>query len=362
MARPARSRKLTQRNLAAGSKSIVLVAENEPQETKLIRPRSQGGDGLDGLWNDDFHHTAIVALTGRAEAYYTDYRGTPQEFISAAKYGYLYQGQPYMWQEAPRGTPAFGAPPEAFVCFIENHDQVANTATGERLRFQTSPGRYRALTALLLLGPWTPMLFQGEEFGSSKRFAYFTDVGDGKLQRTIRNGRFEFLTQFPSIANEETQKLLPDPFDPKLVESYHLDFSERETNSEIYELHCDLIRLRRDDSRFREQIPGSVDGAVLGPASFVLRFFARNSGDRLLVVNLGRQLKLEPAPEPLLAPLSGFEWERVWSSELPKYGGPGEVTVVTQDNWILPAEATVALRLVPETAPRKKPERRRLNG
>ena len=347
---------------AAGEKSIILVAENEPQETKLIRPRSEGGDGLDGLWNDDFHHTALVALTGRAEAYYTDYYGSPQEFISAAKYGYLYQGQPYLWQEAPRGTPAFGLPPEGFVCFIENHDQISNTATGERLRFQTSPGRYRAMTALLLLGPWTPMLFQGEEFGSSSSFAYFTDVGDDPLREAIRKGRFEFLSQFPSIAHEETQKRLPDPFDPEMVARCRLDFGEREKNREFYELHVDLIRLRREDSRFREQMPGGVDGAVLGSESFVLRFFGKNNNDRLLVVNFGRQQSLQPSPEPLLAPPLGFEWERVWSSELPKYGGPGEVAVVTQEIWILPAEATVALRLVPEKTPRKKPKRRRING
>src|SRR5437660_5864801 len=105
---------------AAGKRSILLVAENERQETKLIQPRSQGGDDLDGLLNDDFHHSAVVALTGLRDAYYTDYLGSPQEFISAAKYGYLFQGQPYSWQEAPRGTPTFGAPSEAFVAFIEN--------------------------------------------------------------------------------------------------------------------------------------------------------------------------------------------------------------------------------------------------
>src|SRR5213078_2868822 len=119
--------------------------------------------------------TAIVALTGRNEAYYSDYCGTPQEFISAAKYGYLFQGQPYLWQEAPRGTPTSKAPPEAFVAFMENHDQISNTARGTRLRFQTSPGKYRAMTALLLLGPWTPLLFQGQEFGASTPFMFFTD-------------------------------------------------------------------------------------------------------------------------------------------------------------------------------------------
>src|SRR5205807_6977112 len=159
----------------AGKRSIILVAENERQETKLIQPRSQGGDDLDGLLNDDLHHSAVVALTRLRDAYYTDYLGSPQEFISAAKYGYLFQGQPYSWQEAPRGTPTFGAPPEAFVAFIENHNQVSNTAAGQRLRFETSPGRYRAMTALLLLGPWTPLLFQGQEFGASTPFIFFTD-------------------------------------------------------------------------------------------------------------------------------------------------------------------------------------------
>jgi maltooligosyltrehalose trehalohydrolase len=346
---------------AAGERSLIMVAENEPQQTKLIKPRSAGGDGLDGLWNDDFHHAAIVALTGRNEAYCTDYRGSPQEFISAAKYGYLYQGQPYSWQEAPRGTPTFGAPPEAFVSFIENHDQVANTATGDRLRFQTSPGRYRAMTALLLLGPWTPLLFQGEEFGASSPFIFFTDVGDSDMRTAIQKGRFEFLAQFPSLADEETQKKLPAPADPTVFARCKLDFSEREKNREFYDLHIDLMKLRREDSRFREQVPGGVDGAVLGREGFVLRYFAKENDDRLLVVNLGKQQKLDPVPEPLLAPPLGFEWEVIWSSESSKYGGNGEVTVATPDGWALPGEASVALRLIPEKAPRKSPKRRR-NG
>ncbi|MFN2462228.1 MAG: malto-oligosyltrehalose trehalohydrolase, partial [Candidatus Velthaea sp.] len=86
--------------LAAAPRSIILIGEDEPQQAKLIRPRAAGGDDLDGLWNDDLHHSAIGRLTGRNEAYYTDYTGSPQEFISAAKYGFLFQGQPYIWQEA----------------------------------------------------------------------------------------------------------------------------------------------------------------------------------------------------------------------------------------------------------------------
>ncbi len=346
---------------AARTRSIILVAENERQEAKLIRPRNEGGDDLDAIWNDDFHHSAVVALTGRREAYYTDYLGSPQEFISAAKYGYLFQGQSYVWQEAPRGSPTFGAPPEAFVAFIENHDQVSNTAAGERLRFQTSPGRYRAITALLLLGPWTPLLFQGQEFGASTPFVFFTDTGDGRMREAIRKGRFEFLAQFPSLASDEVQKRLPVPSNPEVFAESKLDFSERQKNKRFYDMHIDLLRLRREDSRFREQKPGGVDGAVLGTKSFVLRYFSDgNTDDRLLVVNLGERQVLAPIPEPLLAAPLGLEWKTLWSSESTRYGGPGVVTVATQDSWILPAEAAVALRLAPEKAPRRQPKVRKL--
>ena len=92
---------------AARGRSTILVAENEPQDTRLVRPLDQGGFGLDALWNDDFHHSAMVALTGRAEAYYSETTGGPQELVSAAKYGHLFQGQYYAWQEMPRGTPTW---------------------------------------------------------------------------------------------------------------------------------------------------------------------------------------------------------------------------------------------------------------
>ncbi len=342
---------------AAGKRSIILVAENEPQTTKLVRPRSEGGDDLDGLWNDDWHHSALVTLNDRNEAYYTDYNGSPQEFISAAKYGYLYQGQPFTWQEAPRGTPAFGLDPETFVAFIENHDQVANTLTGDRVRSQTSPGKYRAMTALLLLGPWTPLLFQGQEFGATAPFVYFCDV-DEELRAAIRKGRFEFLAQFPSMAGKEAQRRLPEPSDPRIFAECKLDFKERQLNKEHYDLHKDLLKLRRRDARFSEQKRGAYDGAVLNGDSLVLRFFGPEAGDRLLIVNFGKRRQLEPAAEPLLAPPDGFQWETLWTSERVKYGGPGAVRVASDKGWLLPGEAAVALRPVRRTQPRPKPIKR----
>src|SRR6202451_2288537 len=155
---------------AAGSRSILLIGENEPQDTRLIRPIAEGGYGLDALWNDDYHHTAMVALTGKADAYYTDYRGTAQEFLSAVKHGYLYQGQWYRWQEQRRGTSTLGLPRAAMIDFIQNHDQVANSARGQRVHELTAPGMLKTLTALTLLAPGTPMLFQGQEFAASSPF------------------------------------------------------------------------------------------------------------------------------------------------------------------------------------------------
>ena len=330
---------------AAGARSIILIAENDLQEAKMVEPRSEGGDDLNGMWNDDFHHSAVVALTGRNEAYFNDYLGAPQEFISAAKYGFLYQGQALSWRKALRGTSTVGIAPEVFVCFSENHDQIANTGHGERLRFQTSPGRYRAMAAVLLLGPWTPLLFQGQEFGASSPFIFFADIGDASVRDAIRKGRAKWLASFLSLTEQQAWQTLPAPDDPDVFARCKLDFSERERNRELYDLHIDLLKLRREDSRFRQQSSGGIDGAVLGRASFVFRYFAEANDDRLLLVNFGESHSLHPASEPLLAPPIGCKWKTLWTSDSPRYGGAGSIVGATQDRWILPAESAFALRL-----------------
>jgi len=328
---------------AAGSRSIILIAENDLQESKMRRPQNEGGDGLDGMYNDDFHHSAIVALTGKNVGYFSDYAGKPQEFISAAKYGFLYQGQALSWRRVLRGSPTFGIPAEAFVCFIENHDQIANTGIGERSRLQTSPGRYRAITALLLLGPWTPLLFQGEEFGASSPFLYFADVGDASVRDGTRRGRAKLLAPFLSLTEDETSRSLPAPDDPAAFSRCKLDFSEREKNRELYNLHIDLLKLRRDDSRFRLQSSGGIDGAVLAPASFVIRYFSERNDDRLLIVNFGERHVLHPSSEPLLAPPPGCRWETIWTSDSQRYGGTDSTAVSAPGQWVLATESTVVL-------------------
>jgi maltooligosyltrehalose trehalohydrolase len=336
----------------AHGRATILIAENEPQQTKLVRPVERGGFGLDGLWNDDFHHSTIVALTGHNEAYYADYHGTPDELIAAIKYGYLYQGQRSAWEQKRRGTPGLDLPPAAFVTFVQNHDQIANSARGQRVHQLTSPGRYRAITALMLLGPGTPMLFQGQEFAASSPFLFFADHNP-KLAAQVRQGRLDFLAQFPSIkalieAGQVDGATLPDPGNLETFARCKLDLTERERHADVYALHSDLLRLRRETPVFAAQRRRGVDGAALGPEAFVLRFFgdAAADDDHLLVVNLGADLHLEIVPSPLLAPPDGGVWEACFSTEDPRYGGNGTPSLETDDGWHLPGEAAVVLRPV----------------
>ena len=328
---------------AAGDRSVVIVAENETQDTRLVRPLEEGGYGIDALWNDDFHHSAMVALTGRSEAYYSDTCGTPQELISAAKYGFLFQGQYYHWQRDVRGTPALHLPQASFVTFLQNHDQVANSAHGQRGHALTSPSRWRAMTALLLLGPGTPMLFQGQEFDASAPFIFFADF-ERELAAAVRKGRGEFLSQFPSVAPLVQDGALDDPGAETTFERCKLNLDERQTHASAYALHIDLLRLRREDATFRSQGRHGFDGAVLSASAFVLRFFTPDhEDDRVLVVNLGADLRRTSIADPLLAPAAGTEWSLRWSSEDPAYGGSGTPPIQPDSQWFFPAESAVVL-------------------
>lgn len=330
---------------AAGDRRVLLVAENEPQHAEILRPVVEGGLGFDMAWSDDFHHTALVALTGRNDAYYADYLGGAQEFVSALKRGWLYQGQKNVRQARRRGTPAFDRAPSQFVFFLQNHDQLANSMRGDRLPDQCGPGRYRAMTGLWLLAPQTPMFFQGQEFASSRPFLYFMDHVP-ELAEAVRRGHDEFLTQFDDLALPEIQARLPDPGDPATFLRCKLDHDERAGHAHDFALHRDLLRLRRD----RQGLRGPVDGAVLGPEAFAVRSFDPDGGegDRLLVVNLGRALHLDPPPEPLLAPPGGTAWAILWTSEAPEYGGTGTPPLEADDGWHLPGHAAVLLRPWPE--------------
>lgn len=324
----------------APNRRIFLIGESETQEARCVREPATGGYGLDALWNDDFHHAALVCATGRAEAYYRDYRGTAQEFVSAAKYGFLFQGQWYHWQQKRRGQPALDLPRTKFIHFLQNHDQVANSLDGRRLAALASPAMTRALTAVLLLQPSIPLLFQGQEFAASSPFVYFADHR-AELHAKVFAGRRAFLRQFRSVATPDATARLPDPADPATFARCRLDFGERERHAAVYRLHEDLLRIRREERVLTR--PARLDGAVLGPDAFVLRFFSPTGDDCLLVVNLGADLAGAATPEPLLAPPDGRGWRIRWSSEALDYGGGGTPPLETRAGWMIPGRSAVLL-------------------
>lgn len=329
---------------SAGERALLMIGENEPQDARLLRTPGRDGMGIDVLYNDDLHHEARRVLTGVGEAYYGDYRGTAQELLSAVRWGFLYQGQHYPWQKQARGRPALDVPPWQFLAFLENHDQIANSAHGERLAAIAAPGLLRALTALLLLSPATPLLFQGQERGSTRPFRFFADHAS-PLADAVRNGRREFLSQFTRYATNEVASTI-DPGSREAFRACVLERTDDERSRRWLALHRDLLALRRSDVVLARA--SRPEGAVLGAQAFLLRWLDDAGADRLLLVNLGSDLDVAGIAEPLLAPPADRVWHVLWSSEAVAYGGSG-TPPPRPDRLLVPGQS--ALLLVPGARP-----------
>lgn len=357
---------------AATGRHVFLVGESEPQDARLLRAHAKpaAGSGLTALWNDDFHHSAKVALTGRRQAYFSDYRGHVREWLAAVRSGFMFQGQRSHWQSKSRGRPTRGLPMRSFVCFLENHDQVANSLWNLRLWQQCMPAQHRAMTALLLLGPWTPMLFQGQEWNSTAPFHYFAGFS-GDLAALVRRGRAEFLSQFPGCASHP--ETLRDPSDAATFEESRLRWSERSLpeHARALRLHRDLLRLRRQDPALGSATVG-LEATALSSRCALLRYYsddtsdATEGNDRILLVNLGEDFEIDRISEPLLAPPieSGWDgWQMTWCSEDPAYGGHGCAEPCdTHGGWLIPAATTALLAPSHSLDTRAKPRKRDSRG
>ncbi|MBN3728330.1 malto-oligosyltrehalose trehalohydrolase, partial [Burkholderia sp. Ac-20379] len=198
------------RAYADGDRHIHLVLENERNSARLLADA-----GFDAQWNDDFHNSLHVLLTGERDGYYRAYADAPlQRFARTLAEGFAYQGEPSPLHDGrPRGEPSAHLPPTAFVAFLQNHDQIGNRAFGERLRALVNDDALRAATALMLLAPAVPMLFMGEETGSTQPFQFFTDY-TGELADAVREGRRREFAAFPAFADPEHRDRIPDPNDP----------------------------------------------------------------------------------------------------------------------------------------------------
>lgn len=324
---------------AVKNRKIILVAENEPQLSQAVEPIDQGGYGLDMMWNDDFHHAWRVALTGKREAYYSDYRGTSEELALLAKWGFLYQGCYNVRQGKTRGVPSLSLASESRVVFLQNHDQVANSMDGRRLHQMTSLGRHRAATMALLLLPGTPLLFQGQEFDSSVPFLYFAQHS-GRLAELVDQGRRFFLSQFPSLAGDGAATEFQLPHEHQTLEICRLDLAEREVNQKAFNFHRDLIRLKKSDPVLLRQEGRDLAVTTLSREAVAFRYFGDLGDERLLVVNLGSDLTPELLhPNPVLMPPLSKVWNLVIASEWPKYGGTGIAAANEHGEWTYLAQS-----------------------
>lgn len=176
------------RAAARAGRRVVLIAESDANDPRLLRPPSQGGLGLDAVWSDDFHHALHALLTGERDGYYADF-GDLRRLAAAYAHGFAFTGQRSRYRRRRHGAPPTGRAPRQFVVFAQNHDQVGNRAVGERLGSLVGPDAVRLAAAAVLLSPFTPLLFMGEEHAERAPFLYFTSHGDPALAEAVRDGR-----------------------------------------------------------------------------------------------------------------------------------------------------------------------------
>jgi len=324
-----------------GHRKTYVTAENEKQQVRFVFPENEDGFAMDAIWNEDFHHAAFVRLTGHKEAYFSDYSGHAREFVSSLKYNFLYQGQWYEWQKKHRGTPSLNVAKHHFIHFLENHDQIANTGCGKRLHQLSHHSTYRAMTTLFLLSPQIPLIFQGQEFASSSPFYYFCDHPE-ELAAKIVKGRLEFMFQFDSMNDEKIQKYIPLPHKKTTFEKSKLQWENKIGNQAHFQLHKDLIAMRKNDPVFSHLSETHIDGSVLTDDFFIIRYFSKY-GERLLIINLGVDFFINPPSDPLLAPPENSEWKLKWTSEKPQYGGFGDRKIPENGNWTITGHSTSIL-------------------
>ncbi len=319
---------------AAGPDRLVhLVLENETNSAKRLDPGP-----FDAQWNDDAHNVLHVLLTGEHDAYYVDYKDAPAGHLARVlAEGFAYQGEPSRNHHGkPRGEPSAHLPSTAFVMFLQNHDQIGNRALGERLARLADPQALRAATALLLLSPQIPLMFMGEESGSTTPFLFFTDFHD-ELADAVREGRRKEFARFPAFADEASRERIPDPnaestFDASIVlpPAAGVDGGATGGLPGFSEWVRALLHLRR--TALVPWLDGVriVESRAIGPAAVHARWRLANGGDHVVYLNLG-------AHPVRLDPLSHAEViERLFESE------PGAALALVEGE--LRARAFVALR------------------
>jgi maltooligosyltrehalose trehalohydrolase len=310
----------------AGERHIVVIAEDARNDVSRIRPRAAGGEGLDGVWADDFHHEIRVLLTNVHRAYYADYAGTTSDIATTINDGFFYQGQTSPSTGKPRGTEVTDEPARSFVFCIQNHDQIGNRPMGGRLSHTINADRYTTASALLLFAPETPLLFMGQEFAASTPFYFFTDHNP-TLGKLVTRGRRDEFHAFPDFHDAELARSIPDPQKPSPFSASKLRLDERVTHAPVYLLYEDLLALRTGDPvlRVNDRTHAHATGLT---ARIVMVHRWWGAEHRVLLANFGQRLTLDVAVHDELAQLPGLGWRLMVTTSDSRYGGSGELPLI----------------------------------
>ena len=257
---------------------IHLILENDDNQSRYLQECQGSVSRLyDAQWNDDFHHCCHVLLTGERDGYYRDYACHPLQLLGRClTEGFAYQGEVSGYRSyRPRGERSSHLPPAAFVCFLQNHDQIGNRAFGERLGHLVAERQLLVATVLLLLAPSPPLLFMGEEFGATTPFLYFGDFAPD-LADLVAEGRRREFSRFPRFADAAERERIPDPGDPATFLRSRLDWreAERDRGRRRIGLYRELLALRRREivPRFAGRRKGRACSTLIGTGGLRVRW------------------------------------------------------------------------------------------
>ena len=284
----------TIRNKFGDERQIHLVLENDNNAGRYLRRDAKANPfWYTAQWNDDIHHVFHVLLTGETDGYYSDYTDNPAQSLGRClAEGYAYQGEPSAFRDgASRGEPSRDLPPECFVSFLQNHDQIGNRALGERIVSLSNPAAVRTAMAILLLAPSPLLLFMGEEFGAQTPFLFFCDFAS-ELADRVRYGRRAEFARFKQFRSPEAQARIPDPNDPATFLASKLDWAslERQPHREWLQLYRELLTCRREKivPQIKDIVPGLAQYDVLGPSAVHVRWGLAKRATLELITNLGQ--------------------------------------------------------------------------
>jgi maltooligosyltrehalose trehalohydrolase len=270
-------------------RKLVLIAESDLNDPRTVTSRERGGWGMDAQWSDDFHHALFAVLNqAQPQGYYADF-GTLEQLAKALEKTFVYDGIFSRYRDRIHGKPAAGLPQNRFVGFIQNHDQVGNRAIGDRLVETVGFERAKIAAAVVAIGPFVPLLFQGEEWAASSPFQYFADHDDAKMALAVSEGRKREFREFGWQPES-----IPDPEAQSTFENSKLNWEEmgNGNHSEMLSWYRALIQLRKAEPSLHGSRPGQTRTAF----SESDKWFLIERGDVTLICNLGSAVRALPAP------------------------------------------------------------------